>query len=170
MNFPVRTYTLVLALCAAAAIALPAQGALAAGSPGGASAPAASAPAATAPSAHRIRTSGIATWFGPGFYGQQTACGQVLTPEVVGVAHRTLPCGTLVRVTYAHRSITVPVVDRGPYSFADWDLTAGAARALGVSDTIRVRTKVVGRVPNTPSLGLPAPTATQSRAGGAVAG
>ena len=162
----IRTSTAVLALSAAAAIALPASGALAAGSPGGASAPSGAAPAAK-----RIRPSGIATWFGPGFYGQQTACGQVLTPAVVGVAHRTLPCGTLVRVTYAGRSITVPVVDRGPYSHtADWDLTAGAARALGVSDTIRIHTKIVGRAANTPNLGLPPVAAAQSLAGGAIAG
>src|SRR5689334_7778825 len=125
----IRTSTAVLAL-SAATIALPVSGALAAGSPGGASAPTGALPAKPA---KRIRPSGVATWFGPGFYGQHTACGQVLTPTVVGVAHRTLPCGTLVRVTYAVRTITVPVIDRGPYShIADWDLTAGAARALGV--------------------------------------
>jgi rare lipoprotein A (peptidoglycan hydrolase) len=151
-------------------MALPAQGALAAGSPGGASAPTASRTAGAAPRVHRIRSSGIATWFGPGFYGQKTACGQVLTPEVIGVAHRTLPCGTLVRVSYAGRTITVPVLDRGPYSFADWDLTAGAARALGVSDTVRIRTKVVGHAANTPGLGLPPGSTSQSLAGGALAG
>src|SRR5437764_13236934 len=100
MNLPIRTSTLVLAL--SVALALPSAGALAAGSTGGASAPSPAAPA------KHIRPSGIATWFGPGFYGKQTACGQVLTPAVIGVAHRTLPCGTLVRVSYAGRSITVP--------------------------------------------------------------
>ena len=45
----------------------------------------------------------LATWFGPGFYGQTTACGQTLTPAVVGVANRTLPCGTLVKVSYRGR-------------------------------------------------------------------
>ncbi|MGH2950388.1 MAG: septal ring lytic transglycosylase RlpA family protein, partial [Solirubrobacteraceae bacterium] len=38
----------------------------------------------------------IASWYGPGFYGNRTACGQLYTPEIVGVAHRTLPCGTLI--------------------------------------------------------------------------
>ena len=47
-----------------------------------------------------VHTSAIATWFGPGFYGKKTACGQTLTPAVVGVANRTLPCGTLVKVNY----------------------------------------------------------------------
>ena len=119
------------------------------------------APAATAaaPARRSPRTCArpaIATWFGPGFYGQKTACGQTLTPAVVGVANRTLPCGTLVRVTYTGHALTVPVLDRGPYAHgADWDLTAGAARALGVSDTVRIRTRVVGTAPNTPTLGAP---------------
>jgi len=166
MNRLSRSHTVVLALFAAAAIAVPASAALAATSPGGASAPTDGSPVAP-----RVRPSAVATWFGPGFYGQQTACGQVLTPAVVGVAHRTLPCGTLIRVTYAHRSITVPVLDRGPYSrIADWDLTAGAARALGVGDTVRIRTRIVGRTANTPKLGLPPAVGAQSLAGGAIAG
>ena len=50
-----------------------------------------------------------------------------------------------------------PVVDRGPYANgADWDLTAGAAQALGIEETVRIATRVVGAVPNTPTLGLPA--------------
>jgi rare lipoprotein A len=99
----------------------------------------------------------VATWFGPGFYGHQTACGQTLTPSVIGVANRTLPCGTLVRFTYGARTVTVPVLDRGPYGgVAQWDLTAGAARALAVKDTVRVAARVVGSEPNTPALGLPA--------------
>src|ERR1700704_3529430 len=109
---------------------------------GGASAP--GAPAAHAKPARKVHTSGVATWFGPGFYGQRTACGQTLTPAVIGVAHRTLPCGTLVKVSYKGRSVTLPVLDRGPYSFADWDLTAGAAAALNVTDTVRIATRVVG--------------------------
>jgi rare lipoprotein A (peptidoglycan hydrolase) len=145
---------------------------------GGAAAPG-STPAGKTVKGKRARAhaTSVATWFGPGFYGQQTACGQVLTPQVIGVAHRTLPCGTLVRITYKGRSVTVPVLDRGPYShIAEWDLTAGAAQALGVADTVRIATKVVGAAPNTPALGLPAAPATpsgsgaQPLAGGAVAG
>jgi rare lipoprotein A len=114
----------------------------------------ASAPAAPRrPMAHRAS---IATWFGPGFYGRRTACGQLLTPAVAGVANRTLPCGTLVTFSYRGRAVTVPVIDRGPYANgADWDLTSQAAQLLGVLDTVRVRAKVVGRVPNTPALGSP---------------
>jgi len=114
----------------------------------------------------------IATWFGPGFYGKQTACGQTLTPGVVGVANRTLPCGTLVRISYRGRRLTVPVIDRGPYSHigADWDLTAEAARTLGVEETVRIRTRIVGITANTPTLGLPPAPPASIVAGGAAAG
>jgi rare lipoprotein A (peptidoglycan hydrolase) len=110
-----------------------------------------------------IKPVALATWFGPGFYGQRTACGQTLTPAVVGVANRTLPCGTLVRFGYKGRTATVPVIDRGPYAHngAQWDLTTGAASALGMADTARLHTRIVGSVPNTPTLGLPPGAAAQ---------
>jgi rare lipoprotein A (peptidoglycan hydrolase) len=117
----------------------------------------------------------IATWFGPGFYGQKTACGQTMTPTIVGVASRTLPCGTLVLVAYKGHRLTVPVIDRGPYAHngATWDLTWGAASALSIEDTVRIRTKIVGSAPNTPLLGVPAeaqPTAVAAVSGGTSAG
>ncbi|HET8862284.1 MAG TPA: septal ring lytic transglycosylase RlpA family protein [Solirubrobacterales bacterium] len=72
-----------------------------------------------------------ATWYGPGLYGNSTACGQRLTPDTVGVAHRNLPCGTTVKFVYHGRSIVTQVIDRGPYSRGNsWDLTLAAARAL----------------------------------------
>jgi rare lipoprotein A len=74
----------------------------------------------------------MATFYGPGFFGEQTACGQVLAPDTLGVAHRKLPCGTLVAVTYAGREIVVPVIDRGPFHAGfSWDLTQATADALG---------------------------------------
>jgi len=127
----------------------------------------------TAPAAPRVgvRGTAIATWFGPGFYGQTTACGQTLTPVLVGVANRTLPCGTLVSVSYRRHRLTLPVIDRGPYANgADWDLTAEAARALGIEDTVRIRARVVGSVPNSPTLGLPPGAPAAALAGGASAG
>src|SRR6185312_13151812 len=57
-----------------------------------------------------IKKVALATWFGPGFYGQTTACGQTLTPAVVGVANRTLPCGTLVKFGYKGHGIVAPVI------------------------------------------------------------
>lgn len=74
-----------------------------------------------------------ATWYGPGLYGNRTACGQTLTTETLGVAHKSLPCGTKVSLLYKGRTVTVPVVDRGPYSHAEWDLTSRTAERLGFS-------------------------------------
>jgi rare lipoprotein A len=112
----------------------------------------------------------VATWFGPGFYGQKTACGQTMSPVIVGVASRTLPCGTLVLVDYKGHQLTVPVIDRGPYAHgATWDLTWGAASALTINETVRVKTKVVGTAPNNPLLGVPAevkPTVEAVASGG----
>jgi hypothetical protein len=79
----------------------------------------------------------LATWYGPGFFGNRTACGELLTETTVGVAHRTLPCGTKVALLYEGRTLTVPVIDRGPYggAGADWDLTQATAEALGMGST-----------------------------------
>jgi rare lipoprotein A len=163
------TKTALLALLApAASLACSAASASAAG-PGGVSGSPALAPAPS-PAAGKA----IATWFGPGFYGKQTACGQTLTPATLGLANRTLPCGTLVIVSYRGHRLTLPVIDRGPYANnAAWDLTTGAARALGLADTARVATRVVGSVRNTPTLGLPAtppPVPVLARTGGISAG
>jgi rare lipoprotein A (peptidoglycan hydrolase) len=109
------------------------------------------APTPTSPSPGRPTR---ATWYGPGFYGHTTACGQKLTRRLVGLASRTLPCGTLVRVSYRGHVLTAPVLDRGPYgNGAMWDLTSGAAHALEIKETVRIDTQVVGTVPNTPTLG-----------------
>jgi rare lipoprotein A len=74
----------------------------------------------------------LATFYGPGFFGKQTACGQTLTPDLPGVAHKRLACGTLVAITYGGREVVVPVVDRGPFNGdVSWDLTQATADALG---------------------------------------
>jgi rare lipoprotein A (peptidoglycan hydrolase) len=71
------------------------------------------------------------SWYGPRLYGNGTACGQTLTTTLVGVAHRTLPCGTLVTFRYNGVTLTVPVIDRGPYvSGRTWDLSNGACQKL----------------------------------------
>jgi rare lipoprotein A (peptidoglycan hydrolase) len=172
MTMRTRFTTILLALLAALLCAGPlAVGALA--STGGAASPSAAGSGSTATTTPVIKPhkSAVATWFGPGFYGQQTACGQTLTPATVGVANRKLPCGTLVKVTYHGKPLTVPVVDRGPYANgAAWDLTAAAAQALGIEETVHVATIVVGAVPNTPSLGLPPVSPAAALTGGAVAG
>jgi rare lipoprotein A (peptidoglycan hydrolase) len=73
-----------------------------------------------------------ATWYGPGLWGNNTACGMVLQPTVIGTAHKGLPCGTPVTFTYAGRSVAATVIDRGPFrkGYA-WDLTKKAAKRVG---------------------------------------
>ena len=86
-----------------------------------------------------MRSAG-ATWYGPGLYGNHTACGQTLRPGTVGVAHKTLPCGTTVKLAYHGRSLVTRVIDRGPYTAGNaFDLTNGARRALDFEGVDRVR-------------------------------
>ncbi len=174
ISSPPRNASTLLALFAlSACVSLPAASALAAHprSTGGASAPSGSATTASR-TARGVRASALATWYGPGFYGKRTACGQTLTTTLVGVANRSLPCGTLVRLSYGTRRVVVPVIDRGPYGRlgAEWDLTTGAANALGVTETVRISARLVGSTPNTPTLGMPAGSAPEGAlAGGTVA-
>jgi len=86
-----------------------------------------------------MRSAG-ATWYGPGLYGNHTACGQTLRADTIGVAHRTLPCGTTIKFAYHGHQLVTQVIDRGPYSEGnDFDLTNGARRALGFEGVDRVR-------------------------------
>jgi rare lipoprotein A (peptidoglycan hydrolase) len=73
-----------------------------------------------------------ATWYGPGLWGNQTACGMVLQPTVIGTAHKGLPCGTPVTFSFAGRTVSATVIDRGPFrkGYA-WDLTKKAAKRVG---------------------------------------
>jgi rare lipoprotein A len=73
-----------------------------------------------------------ASYYGPGLYGNGVACGGTLMPSTMGVANKTLPCGTKVKLRYHGRSVTVPVIDRGPYvAGRDYDLTAATKERLG---------------------------------------
>lgn len=77
-----------------------------------------------------------ASWYGPGFYGNRTACGRTLGQGTLGVAHKTLPCGTEVTLAYRGRTVTVRVIDRGPFHpNRDYDLTGATKRALGFGST-----------------------------------
>ena len=70
-----------------------------------------------------------ASWYGG---GGSLACGGSLTSSTMGVANKTLPCGTLVTLRYGGRTLRVPVVDRGPYvAGREFDLTEATSRALG---------------------------------------
>jgi rare lipoprotein A len=72
-----------------------------------------------------------ASWYGPGLYGNPMACGGTLTPSTMGVAHRTMPCGTKLRLRHRGRTVSVRVVDRGPFAAGrEFDLTAATKEAL----------------------------------------
>jgi hypothetical protein len=76
-----------------------------------------------------------ATWYGPGLYGNHLACGGRLTTSTIGVAHKTLPCGTKITLRYKGRELRVKVIDRGPFSRSlDYDLTSATKRKLGYPD------------------------------------
>jgi rare lipoprotein A (peptidoglycan hydrolase) len=124
-----RTAPAVAVLVSLALSAVPAQagtGGLGAG-PSESTASAGQSTAFSSP----MRSAG-ATWYGPGLYGNHTACGETLQPGTVGVAHRTLPCGTTIKFVYHGHSLVTRVIDRGPYTHGNaFDLTNGARRALG---------------------------------------
>jgi rare lipoprotein A (peptidoglycan hydrolase) len=85
----------------------------------------------------------LATWYGPGLWGNETACGQTLRRKTVGVAHRKLPCGTEVTIAYKGETLTTEVIDRGPFgNDATWDLTKAAAEKIGFTETDQIRTSV----------------------------
>jgi rare lipoprotein A (peptidoglycan hydrolase) len=73
-----------------------------------------------------------ASYYGPGLYGNGVACGGVLTPSKLGVANKTLPCGSKVTLHHGSKTVTVPVIDRGPYSGnREYDLTTATKNKLG---------------------------------------
>jgi rare lipoprotein A len=89
----------------------------------------------------RIYRRALASWYGPGLYGQHLACGGTLRPGTLGVANKSLPCGTKVTLHYRGRTVRVPVVDRGPYVGArEFDLTAATKARLGFGSTGTVLT------------------------------
>jgi rare lipoprotein A len=69
------------------------------------------------------------SWYGG---GGGLACGGQLTSATLGVANRTLPCGTWLTLRYDGRSVRVEVIDRGPYvEGREFDLTEATKRTLG---------------------------------------
>lgn len=73
-----------------------------------------------------------ASWYGPGLYGNHLGCGGTLSAGTLGVANKSLPCGTKVTLRHGHRSVRVRVIDRGPYvAGREYDLTSATADRLG---------------------------------------
>jgi rare lipoprotein A (peptidoglycan hydrolase) len=104
-----------------------------------------------APPTQKVKKSGKASWYGPGFYGNRTADNTgnyILKRDSLWVAHKTLPFGTKVKFTYNGRTITLPVRDRGPFKpDREWDLTEAAADQLGLkaSGVGNVQYEVLGK-------------------------
>ena len=83
----------------------------------------------------RLTTSMIASWYGDKFQGRTTASGELFDQNKLTAAHRSLPLGSLVRLTSKStgRSIVVRINDRGPWIRGrDLDLSEAAAIALGI--------------------------------------
>jgi len=97
---------------------------------------------------------GLASWYGPGFHGKQTASGEIFDQREMVAAHRTLPLGSVIQVTNLEngRRLIVRVIDRGPYGRnyrhgTILDVSRGAARRLGFirDGIVRVRIRVLER-------------------------
>jgi rare lipoprotein A len=114
-------------------------------------------------SAKGYREEGVASWYGPGFHGHSTSCGEIYDQYKPTCAHKLLPMHTMVRVTNLQngRAIVLRVNDRGPFVAGRIvDLSLHAARELGLHErgTARVRVEVVGDVPGvSPDGELPGP-------------
>ena len=80
--------------------------------------------------------SALASYYGPGLYGNKLACGGRLQPGTIGVANKTLPCGTKITLHHGSRTLNVKVIDRGPYvAGREFDLTAATKQRLGFGST-----------------------------------
>lgn len=89
--------------------------------------------------------SGIASFYSVRSSGARTASGERLNDGALTAAHKTLPFGTLVRVTAdSGRSIVVKITDRGPFVKGRIiDLTPAGARALGIGGTAHVTIQAI---------------------------
>jgi rare lipoprotein A len=74
-----------------------------------------------------------ASWYGPGFHGKRTASGERFNQNAMTAAHRSLPFGTKLRVSYRGKSVVVRVNDRGPFVRGrGLDLSKAAASRIGL--------------------------------------
>ena len=103
---------------------------------------------------------GLASWYGGDFQGRATASGQIYNMTDLTCAHRSLPLGTLVRVTNLvnHKSVVVRVTDRGPFLASRVvDLSYAAAHFLGFSGTETVRLDILNRATELAAVQSPLP-------------
>ena len=86
-----------------------------------------------------VYRSALASWYGPGLYGNKLGCGGRLSPDTVGVAHKGLKCGTKLTLRYKGHTVRASVIDRGPYVGArEFDLTAATKAKLRFGSTGRI--------------------------------
>jgi hypothetical protein len=86
-----------------------------------------------------VYRSAMASWYGPGLYGNKLGCGGHLSPGTIGVAHKRLPCGSKVTLRYKGRTVRARVVDRGPFvGGREFDLTAATKARLRFGSTGRI--------------------------------
>lgn len=109
-----------------------------------------------------------ASWYGPGFAGNLTASGEVFDPSAMTAAHKTLPFGTELQVTYQGQTVDVTVNDRGPFiPGRDLDLSAGAAQAIGLAGVGTVDVQPAGSgVEPAPASGQVQPASTSGESYG----
>ena len=92
---------------------------------------------------------GTASWYGHGFHNRKTASGKRFDQNAMMAAHRTLPFGTMVKVTNLknHKSCIVEIADRGPFvKNRIIDVSRGAAQELGFDGIAQVSLEVIDRV------------------------
>lgn len=88
--------------------------------------------AASAQASGRLEVFRVSTASWYQLTGYALGCGGTMGANQLGVANKTLPCGTMVTFRYGGRSVRVPVIDRGPYvAGREWDLSSATKRALG---------------------------------------
>lgn len=148
MNLAFMRQAIAAAACAIASSVAVAQAAAAASAPEPAAS--AAAPAAPAAATAGATESGKLAWYGRKFAGRKTASGEAYNPNALTMAHKTLPFGTLVKVTNPKngKSVTLRVNDRGPtQGDRVGDVSQAAARKLGMtkSGVIDAELTVVGK-------------------------
>jgi len=98
----------------------------------------------------RFVQTGVASWYGKDFKGGKTASGERFDPDELTAAHRTLPFGTMVRVTNLrnNRSVAVQITNRGPFITSRIiDLSPAAARELRIVHSGVVRVRIEAKQP-----------------------
>jgi rare lipoprotein A (peptidoglycan hydrolase) len=94
---------------------------------------------------------GTASWYGPGFHGQETASGETFNQHALTAAHRTLPLGTEAKVTNLEtgQSVQVTINDRGPYvQGRQLDLSQAAAKQIGLTKQGVAKVKIETKRPS----------------------